>query len=501
MIIKKMGMKNIAGFKYKTIIVWIDYNVHSSENDIYRKQKIIKEFQNFQFFLFENLNDGINFLKKLRYNPTYIILSGRYFFDFIDIYKANFDDFFIIPKILVFTGNKQNLKKYDKSNYFEHKFYNAGKVYDSVIDIITYFKNDVEFLNNLNIKEEKLPSNLNIFEFGENKKPFPNITNEDIDNLNKYLYLKSKFSSNLERLFIQLIGISEIPLQILIKYYIQAFNIKSQIFKNFNNEKNYYTFIKIFQDAISKNYISNDISNLNNSIYCSCLLHNNEIKSFIEHNKNNKNKIYLIKLLTFISSNNIANEYFNTSMIPINFSPVLFILDTNGLNDNKNFLNITQFKNNGNNKLKNYLFLPLSEFFITNIEEKTENNINKYIINLQISNKIKSNNIKKNENIENDLEEEFSIDEEESMYGLLEGNFIESLTCPITHQIMEDPVITKYGHTYERKEIENWIEKSGNDPLTKKPLTKNDIFPNFQLKNLIEEYKKMKKYKKNPLDK
>ena len=87
------------------------------------------------------------------------------------------------------------------------------------------------------------------------------------------------------------------------------------------------------------------------------------------------------------------------------------------------------------------------------------------------------------------------------MYGLLEGNFIESLTCPITHQIMEDPVITKYGHTYERKEIENWIEKSGNDPLTKKPLTKNDIFPNFQLKNLIEEYKKMKKFKKNPLDK
>ena len=66
---------------------------------------------------------------------------------------------------------------------------------------------------------------------------------------------------------------------------------------------------------------------------------------------------------------------------------------------------------------------------------------------------------------------------------------------------MEDPVITKYGHSYERKEIENWIDKAGNDPLTKKPLTKNDIFPNYQLKNLIEEYKKMKKSKKNPLEK
>ena len=66
---------------------------------------------------------------------------------------------------------------------------------------------------------------------------------------------------------------------------------------------------------------------------------------------------------------------------------------------------------------------------------------------------------------------------------------------------MKDPVITKYGHSYERNEIEKWIEKSGNDPMTKKPLTKNDIFPNFQLKSLIEEYKNMKNFKNNPNNK
>ena len=30
-------MKNIGEFKYKTIIVWIDYNVNTSENQIYRE--------------------------------------------------------------------------------------------------------------------------------------------------------------------------------------------------------------------------------------------------------------------------------------------------------------------------------------------------------------------------------------------------------------------------------------------------------------------------------
>ena len=496
-----MGIKNCKGFKYKTVIAWIDFNVNSTENKIYREQKIIKEFENYQYFLFDNINDGINFLKKLRYNPTYIILSVRLFFDFITKYKEIMNELYIIPKILVFTGNKANLKNYDKSNYLDHKFYNAGKVNDSIIEIIQYFKNEIEYYNNLSIEEENLPLKLNYFEFGKNKKQFPEITNEDIDNLNKYLYLKSKFSTNLERLFIQLIGISEIPIQMLIKYYIQALNIKTQIFKSFNNEKNYYTFIKIFQDAISNNYIQKDISNLNNIIYCSCLLNNTEIDSLIQHKQNKDNIIYLIKLLIFISSNNIANEYFNIPNVPLNNSPVLFRLDTNGLNNCNSFINIIQSKNN-NNKLKNYLFLPLTEFIISKIETIKENNINKYIIDIKLNNKENSNEINKiNKNKENDIEDDYTIEEEQSTYALLDTNFFETLTCPITHQIMDDPVITKYGHSYERKEIENWIDKAGNDPLTKKPLTKNDIFPNYQLKNLIEEYKKMKKFKKNPLEK
>lgn len=61
--------------------------------------------------------------------------------------------------------------------------------------------------------------------------------------------------------------------------------------------------------------------------------------------------------------------------------------------------------------------------------------------------------------------------------------------CPLTKNIMKVPVITPYGNSYEKSAIENWIETHQNDPMTKEHLTKNDIFPNYQLKIIIEKYR------------
>ena len=38
--------------------------------------------------------------------------------------------------------------------------------------------------------------------------------------------------------------------------------------------------------------------------------------------------------------------------------------------------------------------------------------------------------------------------------------------CPITSEIMEDPVVTADGHTYERKAITAWLAKSNTSPMT-----------------------------------
>jgi hypothetical protein len=50
---------------------------------------------------------------------------------------------------------------------------------------------------------------------------------------------------------------------------------------------------------------------------------------------------------------------------------------------------------------------------------------------------------------------------------------------------MDDPVITKYGHFFERNAIETWLDSHKNCPLTRKALSKNDLSPAIVLKEAI----------------
>jgi hypothetical protein len=36
-------------------------------------------------------------------------------------------------------------------------------------------------------------------------------------------------------------------------------------------------------------------------------------------------------------------------------------------------------------------------------------------------------------------------------------DLMESFHCPISQQLIEDPVSSKYGHIYEKTEIERWV--------------------------------------------
>ena len=75
-----------------------------------------------------------------------------------------------------------------------------------------------------------------------------------------------------------------------------------------------------------------------------------------------------------------------------------------------------------------------------------------------------------------------NTDEEELLK--LKSSFI----CPITNIVMDNPVITPYGTTYEKSAILKYIEENNNDYLTKKPLSKDMIIPNYMLKAAMREY-------------
>ena len=62
--------------------------------------------------------------------------------------------------------------------------------------------------------------------------------------------------------------------------------------------------------------------------------------------------------------------------------------------------------------------------------------------------------------------------------------------CPITFEIMKDPVIGPDGHTYEKLAIQTWLQTNNTSPITRKPLHTNSLIPNIALKNVIETFLK-----------
>jgi serine/threonine protein kinase len=65
-------------------------------------------------------------------------------------------------------------------------------------------------------------------------------------------------------------------------------------------------------------------------------------------------------------------------------------------------------------------------------------------------------------------------------------NIPHEFNCPITQDIMKDPVILADGHTYEREFIVNWLKKSNRSPLTNEELKHKRYITNRALKSLIE---------------
>ena len=68
------------------------------------------------------------------------------------------------------------------------------------------------------------------------------------------------------------------------------------------------------------------------------------------------------------------------------------------------------------------------------------------------------------------------------------SNIPKEFICPITLEIMKDPVIMPDGQTYERKAIENALKASPLSPITRKPLNMKDATPNYALKSMIEKF-------------
>ena len=78
---------------------------------------------------------------------------------------------------------------------------------------------------------------------------------------------------------------------------------------------------------------------------------------------------------------------------------------------------------------------------------------------------------------------------EKSAFGTEYRPLPDSFYCPITCDLITDPVISKDGISYEREAIENWIQVNGTSPVTRNPMTVAELRENNALYELIQKEK------------
>ena len=60
--------------------------------------------------------------------------------------------------------------------------------------------------------------------------------------------------------------------------------------------------------------------------------------------------------------------------------------------------------------------------------------------------------------------------------------------CPISLEIMQDPVICTDGNTYEKREIERWLATHDTSPKTNMILFNKTLISNFAIKSGIQKF-------------
>ena len=401
--------------KSKIHIFWLDPNVDNEENTQYRRRLENSGYNKIKCF--KTIENGINSLKLIKFEETFIIVSGGFFFKFIEDFKEALKDIYVIPKIIVFTKNKTAALLLDKGNneIIYNPFYNMGGFQINFKDIKDFISNKTKIIN-INFQKEFFENKNNsiikalsekeennealIFEYIDSKEKLilPSLykillessSKTDKDYFSHYLYNKYKNFISIKNLLESIIK-KGIPSELLSKYYIRIYtDEKSKFYNNINKDlrenkkENYLSFIKVLYEGL---YSKSLPLASNNTLYRGSKLSNDEIKII---KTSLKNKIYNLPglitfsktFLSFSKDDRIAKEFLKGENID-NLSKVFFILEKDNIIDHSlsthaDIENISFFPNE-----KEVLFFPFSSFEIKDMEEQIINNEMIYIINLK----------------------------------------------------------------------------------------------------------------------
>ena len=380
-------------------IIWISLNKNNTTISAY-----LKELENSKYYkinIYNSLEESINQIKNIRFEETIIVVDGSIFIKFIEMFQQNISNIYIVPKIIIFTEDKDDFinknKEYEK--IINHPFYNSGGIKTSINELNQFILNPI-CKNKLiiNREDDKLLS----FEYVDCKeklvlplfyKTLMEISHKDnIEQFTESLYNKYyDKSNNLHIMLDSLKFSSDIPYEILSKYYARIYTddasrFYSDINKDLreNKKENYISYIKILYEGVKLKSLPLSKEKI---LYRGTLLLNKEIEKIKKYLDNKIENlpgaiIFSKSFLSFSKSEKIAKYFLNINKNNSReFSKVLFKLEKDE-NIDHSLATHADIEELSFYNEKEVLFFPFSSFEIKNINEIIDNDEKIYEIKL-----------------------------------------------------------------------------------------------------------------------
>ena len=506
-------------------IIWIDENVDNDENTGYLKDL---NSLGYKVECFKNVDDGLNYIKSIKFESTKIIISGRLYIKFIKIFIDNLNDIYVIPKIIIFTRNKEGFIKSNKANedLINHPFFNYGGIRVIISDVIRFLKDEIiqtrvkkkrtdenQNLENNEFLDKRLKTKDNAkltFEYidSNQKLTLPlfykilidSIKIHDIEEYTDLLYSKyAEDNGDLKELLTPIKSIYDVPIELLSKYYTRLYTIESCFYKDINKDLRenktvgYLPYIKILYEGVKLQSlrIASDLE-----LYRGSKISYDEIekiKGYLDKKITNLPGaiVFSKSFLSFSKERSIAIDFLHSGYMDSNLRRVLYIIEKDkdidySLSTHTDIENISIFNNE-----KEVLFFPFSPFEIKTINEIGDNGETIYEIRLLYLGKY----LKEIEKDVNIVEMENEIPDSEFKKQILELGLIDKNKVNNTKELFNN--FKLFQNNIKNNGFKKFVVKDNINSLYD---SYNDNLKENKINRLAQSYNKNSTFIKNKLN-
>ena len=372
---------------YQTIL-WIDSDCYSLQNTFIDLNLNLR--YNFNVERYNNIEDGINKIKSIKWQKVNVIIRGSMIRDLISAIEFNKKEIFCIIDMIVFTLHKEETKILCKT---DDVISSSGYLFDNS-NILVNLNDIIKYIDKKTYIEPedfgtfgkflKIDSYNQIIYPLFYKKLITPISKEEIQDFNTYLC--NCFGNQVKKLILQLESNSNIPNEIICKYWARVYTFESGGFYKLMNKrlrqkksKMFVPFIKMMYEGINNGVFitkqrgtQNEIQELfrGSKITINEL---NKIKKYIRNNNSNDENrlkciLYIRPFLSFSKNKETAQYFMKRSFLKKGEKRVLYILNVDS-NDGDEISYAPMEEYSAISGEEEILFFPYSCFEVKEIRE------------------------------------------------------------------------------------------------------------------------------------